>query len=204
MTNNKEDFIYCSQRNCPHINCLRHNCNTPWNVLIKRDNFHPNKDWQCKGIVIETRWFNIKDFQIYLCGGMGKFGKEEFYKSNNWRLYCYEVLSEYKDGLYNLIIINPNNYFNFLQEVPQYKTEREVMELDLHKLRKSDLVIVNFNDPYSVGSMIELGVAYERNIPIIGLNEDYFELHPWQNELCNRIFDNIDELLDYVKDFYLN
>ena len=35
------------------------------------------------------------------------------------------------------------------------------------------------------------------------LNENNEELHPWQIEFCTRIFNNIDELLDYVEDFYL-
>ena len=68
----------------------------------------------------------------------------------------------------------------------------------------SDLmVIVNFNDMYSLGSMSELAIAYDRRIPIIGLDINKQELHPWQIEMCNRIFDDIDEMLDYVEDYYL-
>ena len=77
------------------------------------------------------------------------------------------------------------------------------MELDLHKLRNSNLVIVNFNDMYSLGSMSELAIAYDRRIPIIGLDVNKQELHPWQIEMCNRIFDDMDEMLDYVEDYYL-
>ena len=77
------------------------------------------------------------------------------------------------------------------------------MELDLDKLRRSDLVIINFNDMYSLGSMAELAIAYEKRIPVIGLNIDRQVLHPWQECMCNRIFNDIDELLDYVEDFYL-
>ena len=46
-------FTYCSQRKCPHEECLRHNVNTPWDVLIYRNNFNPDKDWNCKDIVLE-------------------------------------------------------------------------------------------------------------------------------------------------------
>ena len=100
-------------------------------------------------------------------------------------------------------VINPNDYFNFVEEPPKYISEREVMELDLNKLRNSDLVIINFNDMYSLGSMAELAIAYERRIPIIGLDVDIQVLHPWQWKMCNRIFYDIDEMLDYVEDFYL-
>lgn len=142
----------------------------------------------------------MKDYQIYLCGGMGKFGKDNFEESDTWRRYCKETLELYRS---KVKVINPNDYFSFVQDPPLYESNREVMELDLNKLRNSDLVIANFNDMYSLGSMSELAIAYERRIPIIGLDIDKQVLHPWQIEMCNRIFDDIDELLDYVEDFYL-
>ena len=47
------EFVYCSQRKCPREECLRHNVNTPWDVLIYRSDFNPDKDWNCKDIVLE-------------------------------------------------------------------------------------------------------------------------------------------------------
>lgn len=78
------------------------------------------------------------------------------------------------------------------------------MEFDLNKVRNCNLFIINFNDMYSLGSMAELAIAYERKVPIIGLNANMQTLHPWQIEMCNRIFCDIDEMLDYIEDFYLN
>ena len=144
----------------------------------------------------------MKNYQIYLCGGMGKFGKDNFEEGNKWRTYCKNTL-ETCECNYNVSAINPNSYFNFLDEPKRYETQREVMEFDLHKLRTSDLVIVNFNDMYSLGSMAELAIAYERKIPIVGLDINKQDLHPWEVEMCNRIFNDIDEMLDYVEDFYL-
>ena len=141
----------------------------------------------------------MEKFQIYLAGGMGKFGKENFDKSNVWRTYCKEIL---ENGKY-VNVVNPNDYFNFLEE-PKYKSEREVMEFDLNKVRNSDLIIINFNDMYSLGSMAELSIAYEKRIHVIGLDIEKQKLHPWQIEMCNRIFNDIDEMLDYVKDYYLS
>lgn len=136
-------------------------------------------------------------------GGMGKFGKENFNEGNKWRVYCKDILENF-DGNYKVSIINPNDYFNFIDEPPRYKTEKEAMEFDIHKVRTSDLVIVNFNDMYSLGSMAELAIAYERRIPVIGLDVEKQKLHPWQVEMSNRIFDDIDEMLDYIEDFYLS
>ena len=141
-------------------------------------------------------------YKIYLCGGMGKFGKENFSASNTWRVYCKHTLENY-DCDYKVIVCNPNDYFNFIDEPPQYKSQSEVMNVDLHKLRNSDLVIVNFNDMYSLGSMAEIAIAHERRIPVIGLDINKQKLHPWQECICERIFNDIDEMLFYVRDFYL-
>ena len=133
---------------------------------------------------------------------MGKFGKKNFEESNMWRIYCKNTLENCECD-YNVKAVNPNDYFNFKEEQPKYVSQREIMELDLHKLRNSNLVIVNFNDMYSLGSMSELAIAYDRRIPIIGMYVNKQELHPWQIEMCNRIFDEMDEMLDYVEDYYL-
>ena len=64
-------------------------------------------------------------------------------------------------------------------------------------------MIANFNDKWSLGTMSEIAIAYDRGIPVIGLNESGQELHGWQGCMCERIFNDIDEMLDYVQDFYL-
>lgn len=138
---------------------------------------------------------------IYLAGGMSKFGKDNFTQGNKWRQDCKQILTNQKFK-YNLDVINPNDYFNFKSVT--YKSQREIMEFDLYKVRNADLIIVNFNDPYSLGTMAELAIAYERRIPIIGLNEDRNELHPWQIEMATRVFDNLGKMLMYVQDYYLS
>ena len=143
----------------------------------------------------------MRDYFIYLCGGMGKFGKENFDEGNRWRRYCKDAL-ETCECNYRVTAINPNDYFNFFDK-PKYKTQDEVMRLDLHKLRNSNLVIVNFNDMYSLRSMAEIAIAYDRGIPVIGLNESNQDLHPWQVCMTERIFNDIDKMLDYIEDFYL-
>ena len=143
----------------------------------------------------------MKDYNIYLSGGMQKFDKDNFDEGNKWRKYCKNALENCECD-YKVKVCNPNDLFNFKDE-PQYKTEREVMNLDLHKLRQSDLVIVSFNDKWSLGTMSEIAIAYDRRIPVIGLNVNNTELHSWQVCMCERIFNDIDEMLDYIQDFYL-
>lgn len=143
----------------------------------------------------------IADYTIYLAGGMQKFGKDSFKKAQEWRTVLQSELSKYSKK--EVKIINPNDYFNFLDE-PQCQSQREVMEFDLNKVRNSDLIIVNFNDVYSLGSMSELAISYDRRIPILGLNAEEQELHPWQIEMCNRIFTDMDDLISYTLAYYLD
>ena len=144
----------------------------------------------------------MREYVVYLAGGMGKFGKKNFNEGDKWRKYCKQTLENYECD-YKVKTTNPNDYFNFVDEPPLYETQNEVMRLDLNKLRSSNLVIMNFNDVYSLGSMAEIAIAYDRRIPIIGLNEDCQVLHPWQECMCERIFNDIDKMLDYIEDFYL-
>ena len=143
----------------------------------------------------------MSKYFAYLAGGMGKFGKENFDEGNRWRKYCKQTLESCECD-FKVKVCNPQDFFNFVDE-PQYETQSEVMRLDLHKLKNSNIVIINFNDMYSLGSMAEIAIAYDRNIPIIGLNENNQILHPWQVCMCERIFSDIDKMLDYIEDFYL-
>lgn len=144
----------------------------------------------------------MRDFVVYLSGGMMKFGNDNFAEGNNWREYCRQIL-ENCESSYKVKTFNPNSYFSFKSDAPEYSSETEVMRFDLYNLRKADLVIVNYNDKKSLGTISEVAIAYDRGIPIIALNEDNGELHPWMRCMPERIFNNIDEMLDYVEDFYL-
>ena len=138
--------------------------------------------------------------RIYLSGGMGSLNLEE---QSRWRK---QVINAILFGDYHWekkpIFFNPVDYYNFTDV--RYKSEREVVEFDLNALRHSDLVIVNFNDPKSLGTCAELAIAYEMRIPIVGINKDKVELHPWLVEFTTRMCDDIREAVSHVVDFYLN
>lgn len=102
----------------------------------------------------------------------------------------------------NPIFFNPVDYYN--SKETRYDNYREIMEFDLNALRNSDLVIVNFNDPNSLGTCAELAIAYEMKIPIIGINKEDKELHPWLVCFTNKMFKDLREAVEYVVEFYLN
>lgn len=141
----------------------------------------------------------MENVRIYLSGSMSGVSFEE---QSKWRKNISDAINFNYDCNKKVSFFNPVNYFNF--EEVRYKSEREVMEFDLNGLRNSDLVIVNFNDPKSLGTCAELAIAYEMKIPIVGINKDNKELHPWLECFCNRICSNIKEAVEYVVDFYLN
>ena len=129
-------------------------------------------------------------------------GNLTFEQSNQWRIRIKEkVLNHAKDTDGNVAVKNPNDYFNFLYK--SHESEREVRNFDLWLIRNSNLIVVNFNDPKSIGTAQELAIAYELRIPILGLNAENYVLHPWLKECCDRIFVNESQLVDYITDFYL-
>lgn len=139
---------------------------------------------------------------FYLCGGIGLFGKERFNEGNEWRVNIKDLIEHISNR--KVKCCNPNEHFNFLDR-STYKSDKEVMEFDLHKVRNSDLIIVNFNDPKSIGTACELAIAHELKIPIIGLCENGEEkiLYPWLKEFCSRIFTDREELILYVTKHYV-
>ena len=56
----------------------------------------------------------MQDFQIYLAGGMGKFGKDKFFESDNWRKYCKITLENYDTNRSKVHIINQIFYFSLV------------------------------------------------------------------------------------------
>lgn len=136
----------------------------------------------------------MKRYGIYLAGGMSNLTYNE---QMEWRRYIEYSLSDYG----NVKCFSPPEYYSF--EYKSHKNEREVFEYDLNLVRKSDLIIVNFNDAKSIGTAMELAVAREHRIPIIGLNEDNVEIHPWLVESCTRMCSTMDELIEHVTGYYL-
>lgn len=142
---------------------------------------------------------NVENVRIYLSGGMSNLTIEE---QMRWRNRFRDAI---RFGEHDItkkpIFFSPPDYYS--PSTNEHKSEREAMEFELANLRKSDLVVVNFNVPQSIGTAMELMVAKENRIPIIGLNKDGKELHPWLTECCTRMCDDFRELVNHVVEFYL-
>ena len=141
----------------------------------------------------------MEKVKIYLSGGMGALSYEE---QSKWRLQIIHAIKYNNECEKKPIFFNPVDYYNF-EEKPQ-KSEREVFEFDLNALRHSDLVIVNFNDPKSIGTAQELILAKEYRIPVIAYGVNGQAIHPWLLECCTRVCDDIREVVSHVVEYYLN
>lgn len=139
---------------------------------------------------------SMNEFNIYLSGALTGFTLE---KQLKWRNEVIELIKS--NTTRPVRFFNPPKHFS--PSTNNHLTEREVMEFEVERLHKSDLVIVNLNYPKSIGTAMELAIAYDNKIPILGLHRCSDELHPWLGLSCNRIFKDKKELADYVITNYL-
>lgn len=135
------------------------------------------------------------DKLFYLCGGISNVPVQE---AATWRMMIEQLVKEESFG--EIRVFNPLKI-----ELVDDEDRRDAvaMKYELDMLRKSDLVIVYFNDPASLGSMAEMAIAYEHRIPIIGINSRDKKLHPWQEEMCDYIFEDLMDFWEYIKINYL-
>lgn len=135
---------------------------------------------------------------VYLAGGISGLSIEEH---NSWRLDFQKFI--WDAGIANYIsIFNPVDHIEDLH--PNRMNNKQAMDYDLGMLRKADLVIMNFNNPNSIGTACELGISYEKRIPVLGLNLSKYELHPWQCMICEKIFTDWESMIDYFIKHYAN
>ena len=137
-------------------------------------------------------------FKIYLCGGMSDLNYKDQYI---WRKECKDRL-ESTECNYKVKAINPCDYYSF-REI-RHVSEREIFNYDLNHVRTSNLVLTYFNAPNSIGSAIEMFLAKELHIPVIGINPNNEKnIHPWILECVDRMFSDMGSALEYIQRFYL-
>lgn len=139
----------------------------------------------------------MKNKLIYLSGAIS--GIDE-YEARLWREKTEHFI---RDNNPYVKVFNPVNQFTFEDLTRGYVTDDEIMKIEIDKLRNSDIVIYNCNHSKSLGSMAELAIAYDRNIPILAFNEKDEELHPWIRGMCTKIFNTQTELHQFLINHYL-
>lgn len=144
-----------------------------------------------------------KHLKIYLAGKMGGL---TFSQMNKWRVELKNKLLDISEDMgYEVLIINPCDFYNF--EEQKHQSEEEIEDYDLAHVISSNIVIVNLEGlSTSDGTKIELHDGnYHHKIPVIafGDKEMYENLHPWIKRDITRVENDIDTVIQYIKDFYL-
>lgn len=143
----------------------------------------------------------METVKMYLSGSMSGLSFEEMSK---WRK---RIMDAIRFGDYHYekkpVFFDPTQYYTPNEK--NYNSEREIMEFDLYNLRKSDLVIVNFDNGglKSTGTAMELMLAKELSIPVIAFGGGE-NIHPWLSECCTRICKDMREVVEHVVEFYMN
>ena len=144
----------------------------------------------------------MRELKIYLAGKMGGLTYSEM---NNWRHVLKNKLVSTADyrGC-KAYVVNPVDFYNF--EEVRHQSEREIKDFDLSHVLSSDIVIVNLDGlSTSDGTKYELHDARKANIPVIafGEYESYEDLHPWTKDNITRVEKNIEDVVKYIRDFYM-
>lgn len=137
---------------------------------------------------------------IYLAGAMSGTSHEERW---GWRNEFEHFLQNnyINYGCNNFDCFFPCAYYDIDESF--HKTEREAFEFDMWSLKRSDVVVVNLNRQNSIGTAMEIAVAKDNGVPVIGFKDNEEELHPWIVECCNRVCDSIEEAEEHILCYYL-
>ena len=139
-----------------------------------------------------------KKWQIYLGGKMSGLS---FNDMNTWRKDAKQKISDMAEiAGYSAIVINPVDFYNFENE--KYQSQAEVMDYDLFHVKNSDFLIINADGlNSSVGTIMEIFCAW-KNSSLIFVFGEYKNRHPWIERCVTRFEDDVDGVIDYLKEFY--
>ena len=141
--------------------------------------------------------------KIYTAGKMSGTSFEEQMK---WRNELQYQLQKFADT--PITFIHPPLYYNY-DEI-NHKTEAEIKEYELSKIRECDIVVVNLADiNTTVGTHFELGFINALNmfgnkhVYVIGIG-DMDNVHPWIELSIFRHEPDIESACDYIINYLLN
>ena len=138
--------------------------------------------------------------KIYLSGGITGLSDIE---QKRWRkdvIHGFKLFVNPKE----VDIFDPTDYDYSDVSDDTLERERFAMQNDLRHLYDSNVVICNISsNPFSVGTNMELGIAFKLDIPIIFYNPTDVELHPWHHLMCEAAVNDIEDLVEFVKEYYI-
>lgn len=130
-------------------------------------------------------WSN-SNLQIYLAGPF--FSGQELFWVNQ---ICDALESA------GIKVLSPSRENGIIKQNETWEQRQTIFEQDIDLLEKADLVvaILDHDDP---GTCFEMGYAYKKKIPIIGLKTSIFPLNNMITFGCNKICTSIEQLMSEV------
>ena len=146
-------------------------------------------------------------YQIYLAGVIGN---STYKQATEWReyvtrqctrLYGTEVVCKspmrFKEHL------DTSEVLDFVYQEQLLSSAKALVSRDLNDVRNSDLILVKLDtDVISIGTSVEIGVAAELRIPIIGVfstnTNNIYNKHPFIQELVNFKTDDLDTAIALI------
>jgi len=131
--------------------------------------------------------------KVYLAGAMSGLTLEEM---NQWRLMANSSLKD------NFETINPCDYYNLMFDTDTY-SELEVKKFDLWAVKHSDIILVNLDCPNSIGTAIELQMAFDVwHKPVIAYGGNNAFVHPWILLSITKRCNKLKEAVTYINEYY--
>lgn len=145
----------------------------------------------------------MKYLKIYEAGKMSGL---TFSKMNNWRVELKNKLLDAAETVgYKILVVNPVDFYNF--EEQRHQSEEEVEDYDLAHVNSSDIIVVNLDGlATSDGTKLELHDGnFHNKIPVLAFGEKqlYDKLHPWIKRDITRVENSMDDVVEYIKEFYM-
>ena len=142
---------------------------------------------------------------VFLSGAISGITSEEAYQ---WRSDMKNQIETLEAGWK---AFNPMDHFdiNSLYCQSRYGSNEKMddlaFDIDLAKLRKSDVVICDMSRP-SLGTAAELGIAHELRIPIVGIcpENKRGDLHPWWKHFATYLAKDYEDAMIFFVDHFIN
>lgn len=126
-----------------------------------------------------------------------------------WRAKAYKFLKKYK-GVES--VLNPLRGRLFNND--KGRTCNEIVDRDIWDVYNADIILAVMNTTKVIkdeepripfGTPCEIAIAHLiRHIPIVFVSDsERLRNHPWVKRFCSKIFENVDDALQYIRDFYI-
>jgi len=136
---------------------------------------------------------------VYTCGAMEHISESDM---KGWRLYMEENLPDVR-------FLHPTRRIPLHKQMGDatmetYNKLKRIVAQDIKDIKNSSLVVANLRDSEpgkKWGSVMEVALAWDWGIPVIGIVDKKQFKHPFIYTMCTEVHYDVDSAIDAVKDY---